>query len=270
MIRGMMGFFGFGNRNGRIFVSNDEDQQSTLCLAAKNGDERVVRRLLEEGADVSSVDKNGCTALHVAARNGHGQVVSQLIQAGVNVNYVHKNGFSALHVAAIKGHDRIVEQLLEYRAQLMIEYDLELSSLKSEKMNNVIECSNGLMNQINEDKPNLRSINSMLEQEDVRLSINLVRVVGGCFRSKERSPLMVASEKGHAQVVEMLINAGSDVNVKNCKGKSAFDYAKSDEVRQSLSTSLQQDNEMPCQSPSRAGVNDQSSLNQNKSETVRL
>ncbi len=51
-----------------------------LHLAAENGQEAVVRLLLEKGAELESKDKkNGRTPLLWAARNGHEAVVKLLL-----------------------------------------------------------------------------------------------------------------------------------------------------------------------------------------------
>jgi ankyrin repeat protein len=49
-------------------------QDSDLLLAAANGDEVEVERLMEK-SDLNVVDGNKKTALHLAAQNGHKAVV---------------------------------------------------------------------------------------------------------------------------------------------------------------------------------------------------
>lgn len=67
------------------------------------------------GADVNSIDENGCRALHLAAWNGHFDIASALISHDPRqetINALTKNQESALHFAAQYGHGSIVALLL--------------------------------------------------------------------------------------------------------------------------------------------------------------
>ena len=67
---------------------------------------RVVKFLLESGANVSSRDNREYTPLHYAATNSSNpQIIRLLLQHGANVNAVDKLGNSALHVAAVANPD---------------------------------------------------------------------------------------------------------------------------------------------------------------------
>jgi ankyrin repeat protein len=55
-------------------------------LAAMNGQEAVVKLLLERGADIDSDGKYSQTPLSLAARNGHEVVVKLLLERGADVN----------------------------------------------------------------------------------------------------------------------------------------------------------------------------------------
>src|SRR5437773_163750 len=79
--------------------------------ASRNGHERVVRVLLEAGADVNAAAGRGGifsgTALQGASRNGHERVVRVLLEAGADVNAAAGGrGFSgtALQQASRNGH----------------------------------------------------------------------------------------------------------------------------------------------------------------------
>jgi ankyrin repeat protein len=47
-------------------------------VAASEGNEEVVKQLLENGADVEVKDSDGWTALHRAASEGHEEVIKLL------------------------------------------------------------------------------------------------------------------------------------------------------------------------------------------------
>ena len=131
------------------------DGFTALTMAARNGHPRVVRILLDHGANASIVDDCGyaalhacveCgntdehlavirtlandgvdldlpvgdslagTALHLAARRGRSEVMSVLIEAGANPNSRAQDGATPLYVAAQQGHLNILKMLLRAKA----------------------------------------------------------------------------------------------------------------------------------------------------------
>jgi ankyrin repeat protein len=63
-----------------------------MIIAAQEGQETVVRALLEAGADVNQAMDNGGTPLNVAAQNGHAAIVRALIDLGADFNNATDNG----------------------------------------------------------------------------------------------------------------------------------------------------------------------------------
>lgn len=65
----------------------DVVQSGAFCLhaAAKRGHTAVVKALLEKGALVDGMSKDGQTALHIAVENCKPQVVQLLLGFGANV-----------------------------------------------------------------------------------------------------------------------------------------------------------------------------------------
>ena len=52
--------------------------------------------------------------------------------------------------------------------------------------------------------------------------------------NKQETALMTAAERGHKEVVEALLRAGADKNVQTGDGKTAYTYAKTDEIKRLL------------------------------------
>ncbi|XP_065201380.1 rabankyrin-5 [Planococcus citri] len=92
-------------------VQNSE-QTTPLHLAAKNGNEMLVRSLILAGARVNDRDASGQTALHIASRAGHASVISALLSSGVDYEACDQEGSNALHVACREGHLNAVKELL--------------------------------------------------------------------------------------------------------------------------------------------------------------
>ncbi len=122
---------------------------SILGVAATGGDIKVVKALVENGADVNMSSSGGWTAAMGAADNGHlavlkylaskkadlrattrmgrtllmrasfhgrDAVVKYLLTKGINVNDADSSGVSALMLAAQQGNDSTVKILLKARA----------------------------------------------------------------------------------------------------------------------------------------------------------
>ena len=53
--------------------------------AVEDGNDEIVRLLIEQGTD-TSIEHEGLTALHIAARDGHEGIVEILIESGADVN----------------------------------------------------------------------------------------------------------------------------------------------------------------------------------------
>ena len=63
-----------------------------LIDAAWAGRIEEVKRLLEQGVHVDDVDQDGHTALHAASHRGNVDVVTVLLEAGAALNAVNKDG----------------------------------------------------------------------------------------------------------------------------------------------------------------------------------
>ncbi len=75
--------------------------------------EIAVQWLIEHGADINAVDKDGWSPLKKAAWRGHTEIVKLLIEAGADVDVVDNGGWTALMAAEHEGHKEIVALLKE-------------------------------------------------------------------------------------------------------------------------------------------------------------
>ncbi|XP_060575576.1 uncharacterized protein LOC132733022 isoform X3 [Ruditapes philippinarum] len=88
-----------------------------LFIAAHRGHEKLVRRLIEAGADVNACTPLGRTPLHVAASQGHGHIVDLLLEKGADIDAEDESGASALTIAARFGHKTCERHLFLFRWQ---------------------------------------------------------------------------------------------------------------------------------------------------------
>lgn len=83
-----------------------------IMLAAWQGHEPIVARLLELGADAAAVDAVRCSAVHWACIGGHRGCLTRLLAAGGLPGGRMGNGSTPLCEAAYHGHDGCIEELL--------------------------------------------------------------------------------------------------------------------------------------------------------------
>ena len=97
-------------------------ENSPLFLAAIMGREAEVEARLSAGDDVNQESPEGSIALFCAVFSGHERIVRTLLEAGANVNHV-ADGRTALMLAAKDGNTACVSILLRYGAS--VDYENE-------------------------------------------------------------------------------------------------------------------------------------------------
>lgn len=94
---------------------------SVLQEAAKNGDEEMVRMLLDKGAVINARNMTGRSALHLAAQAGLVGVVRVLVESGASVDSQDRYGWSPLHLAVKHKKVEVVELLRNVGANMNLE-----------------------------------------------------------------------------------------------------------------------------------------------------
>ncbi len=198
-------YFGVGNAVPGLLKSyhpdlKDSYSRTPLSWAAECGHENVVKLLLEQGAELNSIDSEyGQTPLSWAAKNGYEGVVQLLIEAGAEANVQGgEYGKSALHWAADIGDKAVVHQLLEAGADVDIRaghWHRNASALHWAATKGHDEVV-GLLLKAKAD----------------------VRAKDSC----DWTALHWAANAGHEMVVKLLLEAGAVVNGKNNCGATAL------------------------------------------------
>lgn len=160
------------------------------------GNIEAVRLFLSAG--MSPDEKNdGLPPLLEASRRGHSEVALALIEAGADVNARDAYGVTAMMFAAICGSTEVIDRLTEAGADVNAQ-DLGGRSVLLEALTT-------------ENDIPVSTIQSLVEAG----AAPNIRISGGV------TPLMLAAT-GEPDVLQMLIDAGADVNAQDDRGRTAL------------------------------------------------
>jgi len=180
----------------------------SIHKAAYDGNIEAVKQHLAAGTDVNAKDKNGFTPLHRAAEEGHKEIAELLIANGADVNAKDEFGWTPLHYATANGHKEVTELLIAKGADL---------NVKEENGTTPLDQAEG------ETADLLRKHGGKSGAEDsiyVAARVGNIEAVkqhlaaGADVNAKNRggvTPLLMAADKGHKEIAELLISKGADV-----------------------------------------------------------
>jgi ankyrin repeat protein len=79
-----------------IHLEHPKNKRTLLIQLLSSDSQQAIEALIEAGADVNHVSKNGYTPLHIAATHADDGMVRFLLERGANVNAVNLNGSTPL------------------------------------------------------------------------------------------------------------------------------------------------------------------------------
>lgn len=106
---------GVVTRSPEALTSKPVSTKSPLIEATLAGNVAGVRSHLQANADPNTVH-NTNTALTYAARDGYTEIAQLLIDAGAEVNWIDREGVTPLILASLKGHTEIAQLLMNHGA----------------------------------------------------------------------------------------------------------------------------------------------------------
>ena len=177
------------------------DELSLLLLeAARNRDEEAVRRLVDDGANLTAKSFDGETTLHLAVNNNDKSMVRFLLEKGADPEAIAANGNKPLYNAAESGYLVIVDLLLSFKASV------EAFNVEEQRTSFYQAVENGHFEVA---KLLLRNGADI----DARSPTGL-------------TPLFCAINRGDVDFVEYLLEHGANKKIKLDDGQTAEDFAK--------------------------------------------
>ena len=220
---------------------------SCLHLAAYHGHAELVGLFLDQGMDVNHLNGKKDTALLWAARWGHNSIVNALIDRGADPEVKNDKGSTALYWAVRYEHSKTVELLLKKgkanpntTRKLGLVAPLVVASAYGN--NEIVKL---LLAHPNCDV-NIRirggeiPIHHAAREgcEDVMATL---LEHGATLDDKDElgdTPLLLAAQNGHIELVYKLITLGANVNHRNHEGNDTWNYAIDSEDNDLLETLL--------------------------------
>ncbi|XP_067678535.1 ankyrin repeat domain-containing protein 50-like [Haliotis asinina] len=181
--------------NGRVHCG-----RTAVMMAAENRHRDVVKLLVDKGADVSVVDETGDNIIHCACMGGDVGVVKYILSKSmVDVDRRGSNKMTPIMVAKNYKHREVVDLLVSKWPDGSLKYYKHRSILQS-------ACRKG----------NIDMVKFILSQNTVSINTGWKATI---------TPIMIAAEMGHKEVVKLLVSSGADVSLADNKGDNILHYA---------------------------------------------
>lgn len=164
---------------------SQEEKDNQLIVAADNGLIEEVKKLVNSGANIESVDQNDNTPLRLASRAGYFEIADFLIKSEANIEAKNDVGSTPLMAAAGQGYPAIVNILINAGANLNAAADDGDTAL-------------------------------MRAADDSPASAVLLVKAGADLEAKDNdgyTALMWAAAHGEVDTVDLLIESGANLNV---------------------------------------------------------
>ncbi|XP_059747424.1 ankyrin repeat and SOCS box protein 3 isoform X3 [Bos taurus] len=204
------------------FTEAYADTCSTVGLAAREGNVKVLRKLLKKGRSIDVADNRGWMPIHEASYHNSVECLRMLIRADSSENYIKTKtfeGFCALHLAASQGHWKIIQILLEAGADPNATTLEETTPLFLAVENGQIDVLRLLLRY----GANVNGSHSMcgwnaLHQASFQGNAEIIKLLLKKGANKECqddfgiTPLFVAAQYGKLESLSILISSGADVN----------------------------------------------------------
>ncbi len=193
-----------------------------LHVAAYFGIIDQIRELIGEGADPGVADSCGQTALHWAVKNGQRQAVEVLFNEGLDVNARNAEFESPLHYAAIQASEGFVGFLVNLGSQVEARNSAGGTPLLVAARSVNLGALKGLLssaanpNALDNMDRNALHVTITASKKECTEAVQLLLSYGVDFRLcdvQNMTPLHYAVAEGNDGLVDLLLEAGADINM---------------------------------------------------------
>ncbi|NXV92463.1 ASB3 protein, partial [Calonectris borealis] len=208
------------------FTEAYSDRCSAVGLAAREGNVKMLRKLIKQGYSIDVPDNRGWVPIHEAAAHNSSECLRLLVRAAPSDDYINSKtfeGMCALHLSARHGSLESVRVLLEAGADPNEVTTEATTALFLAVENGHADIVNFLLQHgANVKGPHSWSGWNSLHQASFQGCTEIMKILLEKGASKECkddfgiTPLFVAAQYGKLESLRLLVSHGADVN---CQAK---------------------------------------------------
>lgn len=235
----------------------NKEGNTPLHIASQNGNIDAVSILSYREAHINILNSKGYSPLLIASANGHTEIVEMLLDRynennkkySIDINYdegcctseYHCRVTSPIHIATENGHIDVVKLLIKNGAKVNNTINIRNTTLKTYYENGTFSMYGystiGITPLYIASKQGYTDIVKLLIDNGANVNYTTITSSTTPFYGKDiynndknrittgMSPLHIASQYGHVDVVTVLINNGANVGYSNELGYTALDIA---------------------------------------------
>ena len=175
-----------------------------------------VQKLIDQGVDLDSVKYEGFPILYHAVKNGYSSIVKMLLNAGASSDFRTPDSRGLLNAAAEKSHLSIMTAKKKgFSENILLKEGAGLLH---------ITAANGhyiTMSEIILAHPSTQKTNPLTELFTYSNRVNQIKQMVDVKDNHGTTPLIMAAELGHPNIVKILIDFGADKDHIDGNGWSA-------------------------------------------------
>ncbi|MGL5640182.1 MAG: ankyrin repeat domain-containing protein [Mycoplasmoidaceae bacterium] len=214
-------------------LNDRKGMANSLMFACSYGFIEIVEYLIEQGSKINMTDNEGNSLLMVASKEGQLKIVKTLLSKQIDINQVNKKGNNALMYAILSNHIDIVKILIENEIDInacnkegTTALMLAVQYKRYNIINELLSNSEIKINNIDFDGYTALMYSCLIEDiKSVAFLINDKRTSINKTSHDNETALIIAVKKNNEDITTLLLSKMANVKIKNIKGENAFKIA---------------------------------------------
>ena len=195
---------------GQTQGTQNNDKVKLLWKAAEANDVTTIKKLIHEGVSIEANDKKQRTALMIATHKQNNEAAKALIEAGANVNALDDMHDSPFLYAGASRYTEIVSYCLQHGADFTVFNRYNGTAL-------IPACERG----------HVETVKELLKRKD--FPIDHVNRLG--WTALLEAIILSDGGSAHVQIVQLLVNAGCNVNIADKDGVTPLKHARNKDFK---------------------------------------
>uniref|UniRef100_A0A8C7FXS3 Ankyrin repeat domain 52a n=1 Tax=Oncorhynchus kisutch TaxID=8019 RepID=A0A8C7FXS3_ONCKI len=206
--------------SGTDLNQRDQSGRTPLHYAAANGRYQCTVTLVSAGAEVNEPDRTGCTPLHYsAASQAFCSCLEHLLDNGADPSLVNSKGYSAVHYAASHGNKRCHVHIEQPKHDSFLSYPISSPPQADNGHWQALSVLTETAAYVDVQDASGRSVLYLASQRGYARCVEVLLAQGAsCLLNENRhmwTPLHVAAANGHTECLHMLVESGEEADLTN-------------------------------------------------------